>query len=254
MGVYEQVTYSIIRGYRPLLLDLYLPEGVDRPPIVVWIHGGSFYSGDRRWLHRTFPDNSVFTGLVDAGIACASIDYRLSKEAIWPAQGEDVAAAIEFLRAHADEYGFDAERLGTWGDSAGGHLALMAAFTRKDVAAVVAWYPVTDIVDMDGAGGELPYSPWLGGWPSDMLERCAQASPITHVRPDAPPCLLLHGELDTVVPARQSEHLYTRLAEAGAEVVYRSIPGAEHGFDGHPDVAGLVAESIEYLWAALVSE
>lgn len=146
----------MIRGFRPLLLDLHLPEGIDHPPVVVWIHGGGFDSGDRRWLHRTFPDNSVFNGLVDAGIACASIDYRLSGEASWPAQAEDVSAAIEFLRAHADDYDLDASRVGTWGDSAGGLLALMAAFTVPRIKAAAAWYPITDIAAMEGETGELP--------------------------------------------------------------------------------------------------
>jgi acetyl esterase/lipase len=250
--VYEQVTYSVVRGYRPLLLDLYLPEGVHSPPIVVWIHGGSFHSGDRRWLHRTIPDNSVFTGLVEAGIACASIDYRLSKEAVWPAQKDDAGAAIEFLRAQAERYGFDADRMGVWGDSAGGLLALMTAFTRTDVRAVAAWYPITDILDLDGAGGELPYSPWLGGWPSEMPNLCAQASSITHIRQDLPPCLLVHGEKDTLVPARRSQRLYTRMAEVGAEVVYRNVPDAEHGLDGHPSVAGIVTETIEFLRATQI--
>lgn len=254
VAVHEQVTYSVIRGFRPLLLDLYVPDDVERPPMVVWIHGGSFHSGDRRWLHRTIPTGSVFTGLVEAGLACASIDYRLSREATWPAQLEDAAAAVEFLRLHADEYGLDAGRLGVWGDSAGGLLALTTAFTRTDVRAVAAWYPITDILDMESTEGELPYSPWLGGWPSDIPTRCAQASPITYVHPAVPPCLLVHGEQDTLVPARQSRRLHTRMTEAGADVMYRSVPGAEHGFEGYPDVAGLVTETIEFLRMRLITE
>lgn len=251
--VYEQVTYSVIRGFRPLLLDLYIPDEVDRPPVVVWIHGGSFHSGDRRWLHRTIPDNAVFDGLVAAGVACASIDYRLSKEATWPAQRDDAAAAVQFLRTRAEEYGLDAGRLGLWGDSAGGLLALVTAFTESDIGAVAAWYPITDILDLDGAGGELPYSPWLGGWPSEMRDLCEQASPITHVRPGLPPSLLLHGDQDTLVPARQSQRLYTRMSEVGTDVTYRSIPGAEHGFEGHTDVGSLVTDTIEFLRSALTA-
>ncbi|MFB9904143.1 alpha/beta hydrolase fold domain-containing protein [Allokutzneria oryzae] len=247
----DQVTYSVIRGFRPLLLDLYLPDGVDRPPLVVWIHGGSFHSGDRRWLHRTFPRGSVFTTLTEAGIACASIDYRLSGEATWPAQGEDVAAAIAFLRTHADEYGFDPDRLATWGDSAGGHLALMAGMTNAHVKAVVAWYPITDIATMPDLGNEDFYSPWLGCWPSTTPERAAQASPITHVPPDAPPCLLVHGDADTLVPATQSQRMHAKLTEAGADSTLRIVPGAEHGFEGHSDMSGLITDSVAYLAARL---
>lgn len=189
----------------------------------------------------------MFTGLTKAGLACASIDYRLSQEAQWPAQREDAAAAVEFLRRHADEYGLDTEHIGVWGYSAGGLLALMTAFTRTDVRAVAAWYPITDILDMASTEGELPYSPWLADWPSEIPDLCAQASPITHVRPEVPPCLLVHGEQDTIVPARQSRRLHTWITEAGAEVLYRSVPGADHGFEGYADVAGLVTETITFL-------
>ncbi|MEU0869731.1 alpha/beta hydrolase [Nocardia brasiliensis] len=235
--------------FRPLLLDLYVPEGVTRPPIVVWIHGGSFSAGDRRWLHRTFPDNSVFDELVRAGIACASIDYRLSMEATWPAQRDDVAAAIEFVRTHADEYGYNGERLGTWGDSAGGHLALTAALTNPRVSAVAAWYPITDIASM--LDGDESFSPWLGGWPSLMPEVVAQASPITHVTAAAPPCLLVHDAADSMVPATQSERLVARMREARVAVECRRIAGAGHGFEGYADVTGLIGEAVGFFGARL---
>lgn len=128
----------------------------------------------------------------------------------------------------------------------------MTAFTRTDVRAVAAWYPITDILDM-AEDGELPYSPWLGGWPSEIPELCTRASPITYARSDVPPCLLVHGEQDTLVPARQSRRLHARLIEAGADVTYWSVPGAEHGFDGYPEVANLVAETVEFLHARLTS-
>ena len=245
--IHEQLTYSVIRGFRPLLMDLHLPDGVDRAPVVVWIHGGSFHSGDRRWLHRTFPRNSVYTTLTSAGIACAAIDYRLSAEATWPAQRDDVAAAIDFLLAHADEYGLDADRLAVWGDSAGGHLALTAGLTSPHVRAVVAWYPITDIATMEEGADDDFYSPLLGCWPATSPDRVADASPITHVTPDAPPCLLVHGTADTLVPASQSERMHARLLDAGVDSTYQAIAGAGHGFEGHPDVGALVSGSVAYL-------
>ncbi|MCP3803112.1 alpha/beta hydrolase [Allokutzneria sp. A3M-2-11 16] len=249
--IHEQLTYSVIRGFRPLLLDLHLPDNAERAPIVIWIHGGDFHSGDRRRLHRTFPRNSVYTSLTSAGIACATIDYRLSAEATWPAQRDDVAAAIAFLLANADEYGLDADRLGVWGDSAGGQLALTAGMTSQHVRAVVAWYPITDIAAMPM--DDDFYSPWLGCWPATNPDRVADASPITHVTADAPPCLLVHGTADALVPASQSARMHARLLDTGVESTYQAIAGAGHGFEGHRDVGALVTDSVAYLRSRLTA-
>ena len=249
--LHEQVVYSIIEGFRPLLLDLHVPDGAERPPVVMWIHGGAFRAGDRRLLPGTLPPDSVFDRLLDAGLACASIDYRLSAEAIWPAQGEDVRAAIAFLRATSGEYGVDATRLATWGESAGGHLALMGGLTTPHVSAIVAWYPVTDIPSGVAETGNDSESVWLGGRPSTMPERIADASPITHVTVAAPPCLLMHGDADEVVPASQSLLMHERLAAAGVESTLRIVPGADHCFDGYDDIPALIDESVAYLRAKL---
>ncbi|MDQ1726860.1 MAG: hypothetical protein QOK14_905, partial [Frankiaceae bacterium] len=132
-------TFQYVRGYRPLDLDLYVPAGVVSPPVVVWIHGGSFHSGDRRGMPPTVAPGAVFDVLTSAGMAVASIDYRLSGEAHFPAQLEDVHAAIAYLTSNAEALGVRQGRLGVWGESAGGCLAALAALTSAEVAAAVTW-------------------------------------------------------------------------------------------------------------------
>ena len=162
-------------------------------------------------MPHTVRPNAVFDALTTAGLACATIDYRLAGEAIWPAQRDDVNAAIDFIAAHADQYGIDADRVGIWGESAGAHLALMAAMTNPHVKAAVAWYPLTDIAALDVECGGLPESLWLSGLPSALPQRMAEASPITYVTAAAPPCMLVHGDADTIYPPSQSELCYRRL-------------------------------------------
>lgn len=131
--IHQEVIYSRLADFRPLALDLHVPADVRSAPVVVWIHGGGFRAGDRRSLPHTVRPNAVFDALTTAGLACATIDYRLAGEAIWPAQRDDVNAAIDSIAAHADQYGIDADRVGIWGESAGAHLALMAAMTNPHV-------------------------------------------------------------------------------------------------------------------------
>jgi acetyl esterase/lipase len=246
---YAEVIYARLFDFRPLVLDLYVPDGVARPPVVVWIHGGGFRQGDRRSQPKAIRPRSFFTALGEAGVACATIDYRLTGEAGWPAQREDVDAAIEFLAQRAAQYGIDAGRLGTAGESAGGHLALTAAMTSPRVKAAVAWYPMTDLAALDAQAGGLPYSPWLGAVPSRDPELMAQASPVTYVTGQSPPCLFVHGQLDTVYPPSQSELMHRALTDAGVESVCRIVPDAGHLFyECSPQQAGaLLDESVDFL-------
>jgi acetyl esterase/lipase len=250
--IYSGLTYAEIPGFRPLLLDLHVPDDAADVPVVVWIHGGGYISGDRRYLPPTLVPGSIFAALTGAGLACASVDYRLAAEAGWPAQREDIAAAIGFLRSAAGECGLDATRLGTWGESAGGHLALMAGLTEPGIAGVVAWYPLTDLA-------LLPPSAFSGSEQTRLLGRraaedpdlIAGASPITHVSGASPPCLLVHGDRDEALPALHSERFHQALTAAGGESACQIVPGAGHCFTGYDDVPGLVASSVAYLAAKL---
>lgn len=253
--IYAGLTYAEIPGFRPLLLDLHVPDdAVDRAgaPVVVWIHGGGFAYGDRRYLPQTLEPNSVFSALTKAGLACATVDYRLLKEARWPAQRDDIAAAISFIRASAGEYGLDAERIGTWGESAGGHLALMAGLTEPGISAVVAWYPLTDL-------RLLPPGAFDGTTRPRLFERSAvdfpalmaDASPITHITGSSPPCLLVHGDRDQALPAVHSERFHQALAAAGVESACQIVPGADHCFEGYRDVPGLIDDAVTYLQGKL---
>jgi acetyl esterase/lipase len=256
------LVYSSPRG-NPLLLDLYLPQGIERPlPVIIWLHGGGWRIGD----HRLAPDLSRY--FARSGFAMASIDYRLSGEATFPAQLHDVKAAIRWLRAVADQYGLNREHIGLWGSSAGGHLAALAALTgsgvledepiaypeqSSDVQAVVDGYGPTDFLQQDahrdpcGAPSDDPesiqlpagkrsadadsFESLLLGAPIETRpDLVRQANPITYVRPGAPPFLILHGLSDTAVPAHQSLLLYEALAASGNDVTLYLVRGLGHGF------------------------
>jgi acetyl esterase/lipase len=253
--IYLGLTYAEIPGYRPLLLDLHVPaKAADAAgvPVVVWIHGGGFASGDRRYLPPTLEPNSVFSALIKAGLACATVDYRLLKEARWPAQRDDIAAAISFIRAHAREYGLDAARIGTWGESAGGHLALMAGLTDPGISAVVAWYPLTDFRLLAPTAFDGTTRPRLfDRRAADLPALMADASPITHVTGSSPPCLLVHGDRDRALPAEHSERFHEALTAAGVESACRIVPGADHCFEGYADVPGLIDDAVTYLQGKL---
>jgi acetyl esterase/lipase len=244
--LYSGLSYAQIPGFRPLLLDLHVPEDAADVPVVVWIHGGGYISGDRRYLPLTLEPDSVFTALTAAGLACATIDYRLAAEAGWPAPLDDVAAAISFLRETAAEYGLDATRLAVWGESAGGHLALMAALTDPGVVAVVGWYPLTDLALLPpsafGGAAQL-----LGRRAAEHPDLIADASPITHVSAASPPCLLVHGDSDEALPAVHSERFHEALTTVGVESACHIVPGAGHCFTGYGDVPGLIAGAVAYL-------
>jgi acetyl esterase/lipase len=273
---YEGLTYAAVPGYRPLQLDVWVPASTSPPPLVVWIHGGAWMFGDRRYLPETLRPNQLFDELIASGLAVATIDYRHALEAKFPAQLHDAKAAIRYLRAHGDVLGIDTSRVGIWGESAGGHLAALVALTAQRpelegdmgvvgpssaVDAVIDWYGVADLAAQSRhsatrtAGADLPAELLVP--PEDHLvggqdaEAQAAASPINYVTGDAPPFLLIHGAADTVVAFRQSELLEAALAGAGVPVRLVPIDGAEHIFDGHDDIDAVVRMSVDYLADAL---
>ena len=255
------VPYAAIPGLRPLELDLSLPAGDNGPsPVVVFLHGGGWRLGSRHSAGPAYArtDPAPFEQLARAGIAVASIDYRLSGEAVWPAQLHDAKAAVRWLRARAAELTIDPERIAAWGESAGGHLAELLGLTTDDpaldgqvgvvgqsssVSAVAAWYAPSDIASVASDLGADPTNPasreaqLLGAAAPTVPERAAQASPVSHVSPAAPPFLLLHGRADRLVPAVQSERLHAALAATGVQAEIHLYDGADHMWLGTPDVA-----------------
>ncbi|MEF2979003.1 alpha/beta hydrolase [Subtercola sp. YIM 133946] len=220
-----------------LLLDIVLPDDTLMPlPVIVWLHGGAWRMGDRRLapdLHRYFADS---------GFAMVSIDYRLSGEAVFPAQLFDVRTAIRWVREHADDYGFDGDAIGLWGSSAGGHLGALAG-VLGGVATLPGETPsgtsaaVQAVVDGYGAGDLLapdqsvpPTEGLLGGPVAEHEELAVAASPARQARDDAPPFLIMHGAADPLVPASQSVALFEALAAQGVPATLYVIEGFGHGF------------------------
>src|SRR5437868_1740387 len=252
------VVYGEVPGYRPLELDLYLPEATGPLPVIVHVHGGGWRRGSRRHpLPALGP--GFYDDLAGQGFAVAAIDYRLSGEARFPAPLDDVRAAVGWVGDHGASYGLDAGRVFGWGDSAGGHLALLAALTGAKVHGVVAWFPVTDLAglpaDVADAGGEPDPGPGsrearlLGAPAASMPDLARQASPVSHASAGAPPVLLMHGAADVMVPPAQSIRLAEALRAAGATVELELVPGATHLWTGASDVGGIVRRSVGFLRA-----
>jgi acetyl esterase/lipase len=256
------VPYAALPGARPLELDLVLPPRAARKvPVAVFLHGGGWRLGSRHSAGPAYrdADPTPFERVAQAGVAVASVDYRLSGEATWPAPLHDAKAAVRWLRERADELGVHPGRIAAWGESAGGHLAQLLGLTGDDpalegevgvtgpssaVCAVVAWYAPSDVAAVATDKGGDPGDPTtreaqlLGAAPAAEPERAAQASPITHVAPGAPPFLLLHGAVDRAVPCVQSRRLHRALTAAGVETELAVHPDADHMWLGAPDAPG----------------
>ncbi|MFJ8543302.1 alpha/beta hydrolase fold domain-containing protein [Streptomyces sp. NPDC093586] len=241
--------YAVPDGSRPLTVDLWLPEDATDPvPVIVFVHGGAWRTGLRDDLGPRFRSwrPGPFARLARAGFAVACPDYRLSGEAAHPAQRDDLAAVLDWLRTRADDLGVDAGRTVLWGESAGGHLAALTALTQPagTIAGCVTWYAPADLPALAEDRPEGTYDPHdadsfeallLGGAPADRPEAARDASPVTHVGPQAPPFLILHGTDDVLVPARQSVRLAEALRDAGHHPELRLISGGNHLWVGLSD-------------------
>ena len=229
-------------GHERNRLDLYLPEKSEgRLPLVVWIHGGAWMTGSK--------DSCPAVPLATKGYAVASINYRLSQHAVFPAQIEDCKAAIRWLRANAVKYHLDPDHVGVWGASAGGHLVALLGTTggvkelegqggnldqSSRVQCVVDWFGPTDLVTMAG-GHNNPGSPesrLIGGPVQENQEKARKASPLAYVSKDSAPFLIMHGDQDNVVPPQQSRVLAEALKKAGVEVKLQMVEGNGHGGPG----------------------
>ena len=222
------------------LLDLYLPDGEGPHPVVLLIHGGGWVGGSR----SSWREVSVSSDLARAGFAVASIDYRLAPEHRWPAQNDDIRAALRFLADRAEADRLDLSRLAFFGGSAGGHLALMNAYRNEPglpvPRAVAAFYAITDLrtrreTDENGVStGEIKEGSaprLLGCAREENPDAWREVSPVHHVRPGVPPTFLAHGLKDTTVNWEQSAELARALEEAGVPHELHLVANAGHTFD-----------------------
>ena len=234
-------------GSLTLALDLHLPD--PRPtgplPVIVHVHGGAWLRGDKAMS----PE--VIAPFAEAGYAIASIRYRLSHEAIFPAQIHDCKAAVRWARAHAEEYGLDADHIGAWGGSAGGHLVALLGTSggvaelegegghpgySSRVQAVCDWFGPSDFRRMNDLPGaqdhDAPNSPesrLIGAPIQERPDLVARANPITYITGAEPPFLIMHGTQDRTVLPNQSQMLYDALRRAGAKATLVWLEGAGHG-------------------------
>jgi acetyl esterase/lipase len=236
-------------GHERQKLDVYVPPRAKgakkKPKLIVWIHGGGWRAGSK--------ENPPALFFLNEGYAVASLNYRFSEHAPMPAQIEDCKTAIRFLRAKADEYGYDASRIGVWGGSAGGHLVSLLgtsgdvkeldgpdlyADRSSRVQAVCNYFGPTDfvnidkhmtpVVTLDWKGPDSLVAKLLGGPLADRQEEAKAASPITYVTKDDPPFLTLHGDMDALVPLGQAEALHEALEKVGVESELVVMKGRGH--------------------------
>jgi len=234
-------------------LDIYLPEKAsEKPlPLIVWIHGGG-------WLGGSKSENPGASLTARGLYASASVEYRFSNKAIFPAQIQDCQAAIRFLRANAKKYNIDGDHIGIWGASAGGHLvallgtagganafakigdnrdesdrvqAVIDLFGPADFAAVkkqvAADKSVKNIFNFEDMSS--PYAKLFAAIPGEKVDLEKSASPVTYISKDDPPFLIVHGTVDQLVPYAQSTELVDDLKREGVDVLLQTIPGANHG-------------------------
>jgi acetyl esterase/lipase len=215
-------------------LDFYRAIGRTPAPCVVVVHSGGWDNGER----GEFPAFNRW--LAGRGYAVAAITYRLAPASIWPAQRDDILAAVAFLRSHAATLGLDPTRLVLFGRSAGGQLVEATAYEAHDLGlrGVVALYGPADMnfAYRYGREDDVLKSPqllrqFLGGPPASAQAAYDSASGILAVTPSSPPTLLMHGELDALVWHRQSERLNQKLTDAGAPHLFVSLPWATHAFE-----------------------
>lgn len=250
----REIPYAVV-DTTPLKLDIYMPEsGAPPAGLIIWIHGGAWRGGS-----RSDVDLKRMTG---RGWAIASVDYRLSTTARFPAQIHDIKAAIRFLRAHAIDYGYPADRFVIAGSSAGGHLAALVGVSNGEpklegteggflkessaVQVIVDLYGASDLTTiltqstpqglaMRGPALDL----LLGGSPDAKPDLARLASPVFHVDASDPPLLLLHGDQDPQMPINQAHELQGAFEKAGVKVEFKVLHGAGHGGKAFTDDSSL---------------
>ncbi len=232
-------------GEREMLLDVYRPKS-DKPlPLVIWFYGGAWDWGNKDRSQPLIP-------MLSRGYAIAGVTHTKSKEEIFPAVINDCRAAVSFLRLNAKRFNLDPKRFGAAGESSGGHLTALLAttsdtnefqkhpVTQKASSAIQAaspWCGPTDFLKLNDVKASQDYSRrqsapsrLIGAPIKEAPEKCRQANPITYVSKGDPPCFIVHGDRDFVVPLNQSELLHAALKKAGAPSTLHVVKGGEHGF------------------------
>jgi len=242
---YKDLEYAKV-GDHQLLLDLYLPQssGSVAPSLVLWVHGGAWRAGSKA--------NPPIRYLLKHNFAIASIDYRLSTHAPYPALLHDCKAAIRWLRAHQKQYQFNADKIAVAGSSAGGHLAALIGVTNgskphegkvgkhlnqsSDIQAIVDYYGPTNFLSIlhqstpHGLSVRVPaLQLLLGSQPEENPALAKEASPTEHVDPHDPPLLMLHGDQDPQVPINQSHELHHQYKLHNLDAHLEVIHGGKHG-------------------------
>ncbi|HNR07627.1 MAG TPA: alpha/beta hydrolase [Saprospiraceae bacterium] len=242
----QKITRDIPYALTPekeLKLDLYLPDGISNPYLVIWVHGGAWHSGSK----ENPPQD-----LVKLGYALASISYRRTSEAKFPAMIHDIKAAVRFLRSHADQYGYRGDKITLLGSSAGGHLVALAGLTNKheglegkigndlatssEIQAVIDFFGPADLTTIlsqstpHGLNVRTPALALMFGKPLEQAtEELKMASPVYHVDAGDPPLFICHGDLDPQVPINQSIQLYGKYRELDLPVQLEFVHGGGHG-------------------------
>ena len=263
MKVYENVTYANKTATQHL--DIYMPKGVSKPPLIVWSHGGGFVIGDDDFMK--FDESAkLLEVFIKNGIAVASVNYRLAQEALFPAAGVDTKSAIRFLRANASKYGYDPKKFATGGDSAGSYLALMAAITADQpspfddptdpnrgisakVSAVIDLFGNVDFFEMTANNEKYPCDqsknpfpgapgnihPWFGDITNAKVQadmKSAGLYPYIKSSTSLPTFYIFHGSDDCSVSPYDSKNLDAAVKAQKGKSTLKIVPGAIHGGAG----------------------
>lgn len=267
--MHRDLAYATMEGFRPLTLDLYQtpPKAKAAPrPLILFVHGGDWATGDARHLAGFSDFPSTLAALAAKGYVVGSVNYRLSGEAHFPAPIQDVKSALRWLRSHAADYNVDVTRMMVWGAEAGGQIAAMvgascgvtalepvadakskATLASDCVQGVIDWYGPADLASWD-TGGAHPSEPGaptrLGAYLGCEAADCAPglvraASPHSYISSLTPPFLIQHGSADTRVPPDQSQKLNDALRDqhVPSEILIYPGMGQDFGKDGVPDPA-----------------
>ncbi len=239
---HQDVVYATVDGM-DLALDIYMPAGVESPPLLIWVHGGAWSRGSKEQARLEF---------VEAGIATASLDFRQSTDAQFPAAVHDIKAAIRFLRANASVYGYRTDRIAISGNSSGGHLAALVGVSNghpslegtvgdhldqsSDVQAIISYYGASNLPTIlaqstpVGLGVREPaLTLLLGALPDEAKDLAELASPVFQVDRSDPPLLLLHGDQDPQMPINQAHELVGAYKQLGLDVTFDVVHGSAHG-------------------------